>query len=310
VDGLLAQLARAPELLQDRRVPIPGTRVGRFEVLRKIGAGGFGNVYEARDAVLGRVVALKFLRPERRGDVDALLSGAETLARLHHPSFVTVFDVGAFDGLPYVVLERLYGETLHGRMSHGPLPAAEALRLATEVTRALAHAHAHGIVHRDVKPANVFLCDDGRVKVLDFGLSHLVGASPGLGGTRGYMAPELLRGERVGPRADVFALGVLFHAPLSNGLPYPTEASLLDASPPPRLVAPGVPRHVVAAVARALSKDPLARPPAAADLLRELAGPAGAPRRAPRRRRRPPRPGVASAARLLAAAVVDALIAR
>lgn len=187
----------------------PGDRAGRFEIRREVGRGGFGAVYEAFDTELGRVVAVKTLRlsrPRRDLSTDWIKKEAEAVARLDHPCIVTLFDVGTFDSGPYLVMELLRGKTLAQRIAEGPIAKSEALRIAGEIAKGLAHAHQRGVLHRDLKPANVFLCDDGRVKLLDFGLAHLLGTRGAHGsGTPGYMPPEQVRGDEIDSRADVYA---------------------------------------------------------------------------------------------------------
>ncbi|MGA8890790.1 MAG: serine/threonine-protein kinase, partial [Anaeromyxobacteraceae bacterium] len=200
----------------------PGAVVGRFEILGELGRGGFGIVYEARDTVLGRLVAFKAVRPCPRDEAprraELLAREAEAAARLDHPNIVTVHDVGTSEAGPYIVMERLHGETLRERLDRGPLPREEAARIAREVARGVAHAHASGVVHRDLKPGNVFLRRDGGVKVLDFGLARLLGggAAPS-GGTPAYMAPEQAAGDDGDARSDVFAMGVLLEELLGPG---------------------------------------------------------------------------------------------
>jgi tetratricopeptide (TPR) repeat protein len=243
----------------------PGEIVGRFEILREIGRGGFGAVYAALDLELGRTVAVKTLRPGRtRHDLSADWIGkeAEAVARLDHPSIVTLFEVGMCRSGPYLVEELLRGETLEERLSRGPLPADEALDVAVEIAKALAHAHSRGVLHRDLKPGNVFLTREARVKLLDFGLAHLLGSrgAPSAG-TPAYMAPEQARGEPGDERADVFAAGAVLFEALSGRRPFEVEegrtAALADG-PAPRL--PGrAPRTLALALAQALSPDPAAR---------------------------------------------------
>jgi tetratricopeptide (TPR) repeat protein len=244
----------------------PGEVVGRFEILQEIGRGGFGAVYSALDVELGRTVAFKTLRPGRsHHDVSADWIGkeAEAVARLDHPSIVTLFEVGSWQGGPYLVEELLRGETLDERLARGPLPLDQALEVAVQIARALSHAHSRGVLHRDLKPANVFLTEDGRVKLLDFGLAHLLGTrgAPS-GGTPAYMAPEQARGEAVDERADVFASGAVLFEALAGRRPFEVEdgwTTALRRGPAPRLPA-GVPRAVARAVARSLSPDPAGRP--------------------------------------------------
>ena len=213
-----ASLAEAPDLE-------PGARVGRFEILRTIGRGGFGVVYEARDETLRQSVALKTVRRRGSGTLPSkrLLLEADAAARLSHPNIVTLHDVGTSNHGPYLVMELLRGESLSARTSRGPLPPADAVRIALEVARGLAHAHALGVVHRDLKPANVFLCAEGTVKVLDFGLAHALGQPRPEGGTPAYMAPEQRAGAPEDERTDVFALGVMLYQMLAGERPFGTE---------------------------------------------------------------------------------------
>ncbi|MBS1111645.1 MAG: serine/threonine protein kinase, partial [Anaeromyxobacteraceae bacterium] len=225
MSALLEELAEAPEVQPGAGIG-PGTVIGgRFEVLRELGRGGFGVVFEARDRELGRLVAVKVVRPRRGVDPRMLRSEAEAAAALHHPNIVTVHDLGSDGGEGWLVLELLRGETLEERLRRGPLPGPEALRVATEVARGLAHAHHAGVLHRDLKPSNVFLCDDGAVKILDFGLSRVFGSGSGPeGGTPAYMAPEQWRREAEDERTDVFALGVMFHEMLTGNRPFAVES--------------------------------------------------------------------------------------
>jgi tRNA A-37 threonylcarbamoyl transferase component Bud32/tetratricopeptide (TPR) repeat protein len=217
LSALLAEIAAAP----DRPPPVdwerrlgPGARVGRFDLVRELGRGGFSIVYEALDTELGRRVAFKALRPsERMRDPsrdDLLRREAEAVAQLQHPGIVTLHDVGKCEAGPYLILELLRGETLAARLSRGRLSSREAIRVALSVAEALGHAHAHAVLHRDLKPANVFLTSDGAVKMLDFGLARVLGrGGPRYSGTPQYMAPEQRCGGPEDARTDLFALGVL-----------------------------------------------------------------------------------------------------
>jgi tetratricopeptide (TPR) repeat protein len=235
----------------------PGRRIGRFELVRELGRGGFGLVFEAIDHELRRRVAFKAVRPAARSRVagtdELLRREAEAIAQLSHANIVTLFDVGRSAEGPFLVLELLRGETLDRRLARGPLYPREAVRVALAVARALVHAHAAGVLHRDLKPSNVFLTADAGVKVLDFGLAHLFGVGgPARSGTPGYMAPEQLRGDREDARTDVFAVGILL-AEMIGGRRHrtATEALLLAA--------------------RLRAEDPADRPQDAAALARELA---------------------------------------
>lgn len=254
---LMQALARTPEFdAADAwaRSLRPGLSVGRFELVRELGRGGFGVVFEARDRQLGRRVALKAMRPGHhpaRLQEGWLQAEAEAAAQLNHPNIVTLFDVGSWEGGPYLIMELLVGEGLDARLARGALGMDEALAVAVDVARALAHAHRARVVHRDLKPSNVFVTDAGWVKVLDFGLAHVFGAEPIAGGTPRYAAPEQARGAPPDARADVYGAAVVLHETLTGTVP--EEAS------GPRPI-PGAPPSLAALLAAALSPDPAARP--------------------------------------------------
>jgi len=243
ISPLLEELAEAPARdpaeLAARQLR-PGDRLGRFEILREVGRGGFGVVLEARDTELGRHVAVKW---GRGGRLELLRREAEAAARLQHPNIVTLHDFGVRGGHPYLVLELLDGEALDARLARGALPAAEAVEIAIQVAEALAHAHAAGVVHRDLKPANVVLTREGRAKVLDFGLARLFADAPS-GGTPGFMAPEQIGGAG-DERTDVYGAGALLNAMLPGA-----EA----------------PASLWALVGRCLESDPALRPQNAREL--------------------------------------------
>ena len=277
LSALLEDLAAAPAA-SGPAVVAPGTVVaGRFQVVRELGRGGFGVVVEARDTVLGRHVALKFLRASRPLEAPAApaLAEAEAISRLSHPNILHIHDRGTGEAGPFLVLELLEGESLARRLERGPVELAEAVRIALGVARGLAHAHVRGVVHRDLKPSNVFLRTDGHVKVLDFGLAHLLGRPHHFdGGTPGWLAPEQLRGGEEDERTDVWALGALLFRMLSGTDPSPAglhlpaapdlEAlveSMLEQDPERR---PRDASHVVEAlepVSHRLAAPPSRRPP-------------------------------------------------
>jgi len=270
VDGLLRELAAEPESvpLQPEEPSLPaGVRIGRFELLREIGRGGFGIVYEALDTSLGRRVAFKLVRGGRRMDLrrEGLLREAEAAARLSHPNVVTLFDVGASEHGPYLVLELLRGETLATRVRRDLAPPSETLAVGTQIARGLAHAHAAGIIHGDVTPGNVFLCEDGGVKLLDLGLAHVFGSSRSGGGTRGYLAPELRSGAAASERTDLFALGVVMFRMVTGDMPYRSD----DEVQRPRLRLPTAPA-LADVIERLVAPDPADRPPSAASALAQL----------------------------------------
>jgi serine/threonine protein kinase len=217
-----------------------GAKLGPYEIIGKLGAGGMGEVYRARDERLARDVAVKVLPESMRGDPGwqaRFEREARAVGTLSHPNVLAVFDVGMYEGVPFLVSELLEGETLRGRLQRGAMPRTRALETAAALARGLAAAHAKGIVHRDLKPENVFLTRDGGVKILDFGLAKVGDAATGLEktmpgdspppspghtmpgavlGTAGYMAPEQVRGEEADERADLFALGVIAYEMLTG----------------------------------------------------------------------------------------------
>ncbi|MGI9069589.1 MAG: protein kinase domain-containing protein [Pyrinomonadaceae bacterium] len=214
-----------------------GTRLGRYEIRSKIGEGGMGVVYRARDEKLNRDVAIKVLPPAFSEDVDRLRrfeQEAQATGTLNHPNILAVYDVGAHEGAPYVVSELLEGETLRQRLNEGSLGERKAIDYAVQIAGGLAAAHEKAIVHRDLKPDNIFITKDDRVKILDFGLAKLVESmidghaqtdiatrklhtDPGtVVGTVGYMSPEQVRGQHVDHRSDVFSFGVVLYEMLSG----------------------------------------------------------------------------------------------
>jgi eukaryotic-like serine/threonine-protein kinase len=277
----------APPLLHAR----PGDRVGPYEVEGLLGAGGMAVVYKAHDTRLGRPVALKFLAPSRTADPLArrrFEREARAASALDHANICTLYDIGESDGRTWLAMAYCEGETLAERLARGPLPVAEAIAVAFGVARGLAAAHRRGIVHRDVKPANVVLVAGGEgggvdVKLLDFGIALLVDQAPltvesATAGTPGYMAPEQVRGEAVGPAADVWAVGALVYEMLAGRPPFAGDSapallySALHLAPPPlAALRPEAPPWLVETAARCLAKEPAERPPDAAALLAELA---------------------------------------
>ncbi|MGH9444051.1 MAG: protein kinase domain-containing protein [Thermoanaerobaculia bacterium] len=211
-----------------------GTKLGPYEVLSPLGAGGMGEVYRARDTKLNRDVAIKVLPASLAQDREALgrfEREAHSIAALNHPNILSIFDFGNEDGVSYVVMELLEGETLRSKIDGGPVPQRRAVEIATSIARGLAAAHEKEIIHRDLKPENVFLTSDGRVKILDFGLAKKLdrgaaetnaptapaGTEPGtVMGTIGYMSPEQVRGRELDPRTDIFSFGAILYEMLSG----------------------------------------------------------------------------------------------
>jgi TolB-like protein/Tfp pilus assembly protein PilF len=270
---LLRQVAAAPGPAQAEPSPLlPGSVVGRFEILRELGRGGFGVVYEARDRELGRQVALKLVWAGGAAvEAGQVAREAEAIARLSHPNLVTLHDLGRSDVGPYLVFELLRGRTLQARIDDGPLQLREAVHVAVEVARGLAHAHAEGVVHRDLKPSNVFETDRGQVKILDFGMAHAFGRRRVSGGTPAYMAPEQWVDAPEDERTDVFALGVMLFRMLSGEYPFPEDGGRWSSGPAtaPRLDVPGVP-GLEELVGRMLDKAPTGRPRDGAAVLTTL----------------------------------------
>jgi eukaryotic-like serine/threonine-protein kinase len=213
----------------------PGTKLGPYEILSLIGAGGMGEVYRARDSRLKRDVAIKVLPKALSSDADRLRrfeQEALATAALNHPNILAVFDIGSSDESPFVVSELLEGETLRDRLRIGPIPVRKALDYALQTAQGLAAAHGKGIIHRDLKPENLFVTKDGRLKILDFGLAKLTQSEPsGPGslttvthgteagivlGTVGYMSPEQVRGQPLDARSDIFSFGAMFYEMLSG----------------------------------------------------------------------------------------------
>jgi Tol biopolymer transport system component len=221
-----------------------GTKLGPYEIVAPLGAGGMGEVYRARDTRLGRDVAIKVLPEGLAHDADRLRrfeQEARTIAALNHPNILGIHDIGVHDGAPFLVSEFLEGQTLREKLGSGPLPVRRAIEYALGIAQGLAAAHEKGIVHRDLKPENVFVTRDGRIKVLDFGLAKLVrpeeNQEPGVTltspetlpgtvmGTVGYMSPEQVRGEPIDPRSDIFSFGAVLYEMLTGKRAFKRETS-------------------------------------------------------------------------------------
>ena len=272
LSALIREIADGPRPEAERRWEArlaPGVVIGRFELVREVGRGGFGIVYEARDRALGRTVAFKALkvRTPSAGTRERVLHEAEVAAGLSHPNIATLFDLGQCDEGPFLVFEFLRGHTLKSRLKQGRLPITETVRIALEAARGIACAHSSGVVHRDLTPANVFLCTDGQVKILDLGMAHAFGRRPAAGGTPGYMAPEQVRGGPEDERTDVFGLGVLLYRMVAGEVPFP--GGQLPSRAAPVLDVPGVP-GLGPAIAEMLALDPVDRPRDGGAVVEEL----------------------------------------
>ena len=271
-----------------------GTQLGRYEIRDLIGAGGMGQVYRAHDSSLGRDVAIKILPAEMSLNQDRLQrfeQEARATSVLNHPNILAIFDIGSFEGAPYVVSELLHGETLRDRLIPGALPVRKAIEYAIQIARGLAAAHEKGIVHRDMKPENVFLTTDGHAKILDFGLAKLldpsvpdegssqadtrrVSTQPGtVLGSAGYMSPEQVRGQATDQRSDIFSFGAVLYEMVTGERAFRGESSvetmnaILKEEPPPLQVSErGIAPALELAITHCLEKKPQDRFQSARDL--------------------------------------------
>jgi eukaryotic-like serine/threonine-protein kinase len=255
----------------------------RYRLERRLATSRMGEVWLARDLELDRPVALKLLGHE--ADPARFEREAHAAAALSHPNVTQLFDYGAWEGRPYMVLEFLPGGTLEDRLGDGrPLPDAETERIAREVAAGLAHAHSRGLVHRDLKPANVLFDADGRAKIADFGIARIGGAGTlteagTLLGTAAYISPEQAAGEPATAASDVYSFGVILFRMLTGRLPFAAEVPLelvamhRNVPPPPvASVRPGAPPQLASLADASLAKNPGARPPDGRALVAALGG--------------------------------------
>ncbi len=272
---------------------LSGARLGPYEVLASLGAGGMGEVFRARDTRLGRDVAVKVLPPSFASDPERQRRfelEARAVAALNHPNVLVVHDVGNHEGREYIVTELLEGESLREKLEGGRLPPRKAVEITIQVARGLSAAHEKGIVHRDLKPENVFLTRDGRAKVIDFGLARVEAltldsegetqtaaeekTAPGaLLGTITYMSPEQARGRPAGTRSDVFALGAVLYEMLAGRRPFlgatladTISAILREDTPPIEMSSGTFPSTLDRVVRRCLEKEPAERFQTAGDV--------------------------------------------
>src|SRR5437773_10534750 len=247
--------ARSPDLSMTLAA---GTRLGRYEIRSKIGAGGMGEVYLAQDTKLDRKVAIKFLPESLLTDERAskrLVREAQAAAKLDHPNICAIHEVGEEDGRRFIAMQYIEGETLDARIKSKPLELKESLSLAAQIADALSEAHSHGIIHRDIKPGNIMITSRGQAKVMDFGLAKLIQSSeavqseaeteallsePGaIIGTVPYMSPEQVRGDKIDARSDIFSFGVVLYEvfsgrqPFASGSATTTAAAILTHEPAP-----------------------------------------------------------------------------
>src|SRR5256884_4101328 len=260
---------------------------GGYSLERELGRGGMGVVYLAREVRLDRPVAIKLLPPSKASDPqlrERFLREARTAAKLSHPNIIPIHAVEEIGGFVFFAMAYIEGETLTERVRRrGPLAPSEASRVLRDVAWALAYAHGQGVIHRDVKPDNILLENNGRVLVADFGIASVVAGAGGLTsegviGTPEFMSPEQALGEVVDARSDLYSLGLVGFFALSGTLPFEGEKAtevlakqVTEPAPPLASVAPGVPRRIAQAIDRCLSKDPADRP-ASGENVAELLG--------------------------------------
>jgi len=260
---------------------------GRYELEKLVGSGGMSNVFRAHDRLLERTVALKILHEQYTRDddyVERFRREARAVAQLAHPNIVTVIDRGEQDGRQYIVFEFIEGENLKELVAHGPLSVHEAVGLALQVARALSFAHERGLVHRDVKPQNVLLNEDGQAKVTDFGIArsldvHGVTQTGTVLGTSDYIAPEQARGQKVNPKTDIYSLGAVLYELLTGDVPFAGDNFVAVAmrhvnEPAPSVLEhrPDCPLRLDLAIQRAMAKDPADRFESMDDFVIELEG--------------------------------------
>jgi serine/threonine-protein kinase len=262
----------------DIRAPM---KIGRYEILDEIGQGAMGTVYRARDPLIERTVAIKtvsieHLRQEGADAESRFLREAQSAGRLSHPNIVTIYDVGEIDGLAYIAMEYLSGATLRDLMNRRPMPLDLTLETVTQMAEALAFAHEHGVIHRDVKPSNVVITGKrGHIKLTDFGIAHLTNSEQTqdgqmLGSPR-YMSPEQAMGRQVDGRSDIFSLGVMLYEMITgqyafdgDSLPTILYRVINEAPTPATSLRPHVPAGLANLLTSMLSKDPQSRPDARA----------------------------------------------
>jgi eukaryotic-like serine/threonine-protein kinase len=270
----------------------PGDQLGQYEIVGPLGKGGMGDVYRARDNRLRRQVALKMLADAAVNDVDSLARfdrETHAVAALNHPNILAIHDSGTHNGVPYAVTELLEGETLADRLRTGPLAPPRATEIVCQIAEGLSAAHARGVIHRDIKPENIFLTNEGRSKILDFGIARiekLQTLSPARGsqtsssgmliGTAGYVSPEQVRGNTADQRSDVFALGAVYYEMLTGRRafvrtsPVETLGAVLRDDPSKTPEAAKIPEALRPILFRCLEKDPADRYQTARDLLMDL----------------------------------------
>ena len=274
-----------------------GQTISHYRIVGKLGGGGMGVVYEAEDTRLGRRVALKFIPENLIGDrksLDRFEREARAASQLNHPNICIIHDVQDNNGHPFIVMEKLEGESLRDRMRGQAIDLDQLLEIAIQTADALMASHAKGIVHRDIKPANIFLTKHGQAKILDFGLAKLahdksvgtetdtpiedsltaVGVIPG---TAVYMSPEQARSDSLDPRSDIFSFGVVLYEMATGKKPFTgknvvttLDAVLHQKPPAPRMINPNLPKDLEGIIGKAMEKDRVKRYQSAAEIKADL----------------------------------------
>lgn len=258
----------------------------RYEIISLVGQGGMADVYKAQDTILNRIVAIKILRQKLSEDPMKLVRfqrEASAASRLSHPNVVDIYDVGEYNGMHYIVMEFIRGRTLKELIGlRGPLSVDEAVHIMRQLTSAIAHAHEHNIIHRDIKPQNILVKDDGTIKITDFGIAVANDAvqltlNNAVMGSAHYLAPETAQGKDPDPKIDIYSMGIVFYELLTGSVPFqgktPTEIAIKHLREPIPFVRdfnPGIPQSIENIVLKATAKNPAERYDSASDMLYEL----------------------------------------
>lgn len=258
----------------------------RYEIISLVGQGGMADVYKAQDTILNRIVAIKILRQKLSEDPMTLVRfqrEASAASRLSHPNVVDIYDVGEYSGMHYIVMEFIRGRTLKELIGlRGPLSVDEAVHIMRQLTSAIAHAHEHNIIHRDIKPQNILVKDDGTIKITDFGIAVANDAvqltlNNAVMGSAHYLAPETAQGKDPDPKIDIYSMGIVFYELLTGSVPFqgktPTEIAIKHLREPIPFVCdfnPCIPQSIENIVLKATAKNPAERYDSASDMLYEL----------------------------------------
>jgi serine/threonine-protein kinase len=332
IDELFASLTHAEESgsdTADESGNLVGRKLGGFEIREMIGRGGMGVVYLARDTRLDRSVAIKSMPPELQADSTARTRfgrEAQLLATLNHPNIAVIYDIIEQEALGYLVLEYVPGQTLAERIAKRPLKLEEALTIALQIAEAVAAAHEHDVIHRDLKPGNIKITPDGRVKVLDFGLAKAIGGAPSekpttvtqpgrVIGTPAYMSPEQARGKSTDKRSDIWSFGCIIYQMLTGQLPFEGQtateilARIIEREPDWEMLPQDTPSNIRVLLRRCLEKDPRSRLQHIGDAVIEIRETLSPPSAAPptvsvTRLEAAPRPKLQTVAIIVAAALV------